>query len=59
MLEHCDDFFTVEELCELLKIGHNAAYKLLNSRKIKGIRNGRTWRIPKDAVVNFVREQMR
>ena len=41
MLETQDDFLTVEELCELLKIGHNAAYRLLNSGEIKAIRNGR------------------
>ena len=58
MLEYSDDFLTVEELCELLKIGHNAAYGLLNSGRIKAIRNGRTWRIPKEAVVEFVRKEM-
>lgn len=53
MLELSDDFLTVDELCELLKIGHNAAYRLLNSGKLKAFRNGRTWRIPKQAVVEF------
>ncbi len=54
MLETCDDFLTVEELCELLKIGHNAAYALLNSGKLKAIRNGRVWRIPKQAIVDYI-----
>ena len=57
MLERCDDFLTVDELCELLKIGHNAAYRLLNTGVIKGLRNGRTWRIPKQAVIDYVRNQ--
>lgn len=41
MLEHQDDFLTMDELCELLKIGHNAAYRLLNSGELKAFRNGR------------------
>ena len=53
MLDNCDDFLTVEELCELLKIGFNAAYALLNEGKIKAFRNGRTWRIPKQAVIDY------
>lgn len=55
MLETCDDFLTVDELCELLKIGHNAAYQLLNSGKLKAFRNGRVWRIPKQAIIDYMR----
>ena len=31
MLNQSDDFLTVDEVCELLKIGHNAAYRMLNT----------------------------
>lgn len=55
MLETWDDFLTVEELCEVLKIGHNAAYRLLNSGELKAIRNGRVWRVPKQAVIEYVK----
>ena len=48
MLENQDDFLTVDELCELLKIGHNAAYRLLNSGEIKALRNDWVWRILKE-----------
>lgn len=57
MLEHQDDFLTVDELCDLLKIGHNAAYRLLNSGEIKALRNGRVWRIPKEGVIEYSRQQ--
>jgi len=57
MLEHQDDFLTVDELCELLKIGHNAAYRLLNSGELKAFRNGRVWRIPKQGVIEYTRQQ--
>lgn len=57
MLENWDDFLTVEELCEILKIGRNAAYTLLNSGELKALRNGRVWRVPKQAVIEYVKRQ--
>lgn len=59
MLEQQDDFLTVEELCELLKIGHTAAYRLLRSGELKGFRNGRVWRIPKQSVIEYTKQQAR
>lgn len=56
MFESYDDVLTVEEGCEALKIGYNAMYELLNSGKLRGYRNGRVWRIPKAALVEFIRE---
>ena len=54
MFENFDDILTVEEACEALKIGYNAMYELLNTGKIKGYRNGRVWRIPKTALVEYI-----
>lgn len=55
MLEFQDDFLTVEELCEILKMGHNAVYRLLNTGELKAFRNGRIWRIPKQSVIEYVK----
>lgn len=57
MLETYDDLLTAEEACEALKIGKNALYELLSSGKLKAFRNGRVWRIPKQAVQEFIRSQ--
>lgn len=57
MLDHQDDYLTVDELCELLKIGHKAAYRLLNSGELKAFRNGRVWRIPKEGIIQYTRER--
>lgn len=57
MLETYDDLLTTEEACEVMKIGKNALYELLTSGKLKGYRNGRVWRIPKDAIVEYIRTQ--
>lgn len=54
MLEQYDDLLTAEEACEVLKMGKNALYALLGSGELKAFRNGRVWRIPKEAVIEFV-----
>lgn len=51
------DVLTVEELCEMLDIGKNAAYKLLASGKIHCFRHNRVWKIPKEGVVEYIRQQ--
>lgn len=54
MFESYDDILTVEEACEALKIGYNSMYTLLHTDKNKGYRNGRVWRIPKAALVEYI-----
>lgn len=54
MLEEYADILTTDEACEALRVGTNAMYELLNSGKLKGYRNGRTWKIPKLAVKEFI-----
>lgn len=56
MLEEYNDILTVEEACEVLRIGYNAIYALLGSGKLRGYRNGRVWRIPKESVKRFILE---
>ena len=57
MLEQFDDLLTAEEACEVLKIGKNALYRLLTSHELKAYRNGRVWRIPREAVEEYIRTQ--
>lgn len=48
---------TVDELCELLMIGKNSVYKLLNSGTIKSFRIGRAWKIPRESLNEFIKQQ--
>lgn len=50
MLDLCDELLTIDELCEVLQIGRNTAYKLLNSGFVSAFRIGRRWKIPKNSV---------
>ena len=51
------DLITIEELCSLLSIGRNTAYRLLNENKIKAFRIGKVWKIPKMAIEDFILTQ--
>ena len=54
MLEQYEDVMTIADLREVLNIGSNAAYKLLNQGAISAFRIGRTWKIPKQSVILFI-----
>lgn len=56
MFEKYPDIMSIQEVCEALRLGYNAAYDLVNSGKLKGFKNGRVWRIPKKAVIQYVTE---
>ncbi len=54
MFNEYSDIITVDELCEMLRIGKNKAYELLQNGDIKAFRCGRLWIISKAAVEEFV-----
>lgn len=56
MFDEYSDILTVDEACEVLRIGHNALYELVNSGKLKAYKNGRVWRIPKQAIITYILE---
>lgn len=57
MLNQYNDVMSISDLCEVLAIGRNTVYKLLSDGTICGFRLGRTWKIPKIAVEDFLRKQ--
>jgi excisionase family DNA binding protein len=57
MFEEYNDLLTVEELCEMLSIGKNSAYKLLASGDLKCFRYNRVWKIPKQGVIDYIKQQ--
>lgn len=52
-----NELLTIDELCNALSIGRNAAYTLLNEQKIKAFRIGRVWKISRLAVEDFILTQ--
>lgn len=51
------DILTVKELSKLLRIGINAAYRLVRSGVIHSVRVGRQYRIPRSAVDEYLSEK--
>lgn len=51
------DLITVGELCEIMMISRNAAYKLLSSGELHCFRMGRNWKIPRQSVEDYIRER--
>ena len=54
MLNNYNDILTVRELCEILLIGKNTAYKLLKSGEIKSVKIGHVYKIPKKYVKEYI-----
>lgn len=46
----------VEDLMPLLGIGRNTAYELIRSGQIRSVRIGRQIRIPREALLEFLRK---
>ena len=57
MFDTYDDILTVEELAEALKIGSSQAYKLVRSGRIKVFKEGKSWKITKSALIQYVLER--
>ena len=45
---------TVEDLSKFFAIGKNTAYELIHSGAIRSVRVGRSFRIPRDAITEFL-----
>ena len=54
MFEQYDDILTIEEVAEILKIGMTKTYRLVRSGNLKRYKEGKDWRIPKQALSEYV-----
>ena len=57
MLNQYSDILSVPDVAEVLSIGKNRVYELLENNAIKGFRIGRVWKIPKAAIQEYIIEQ--
>ena len=44
----------VKDLANVLSVSQNTAYALVRSGQIRSVRTGRTYRIPKDALIEYL-----
>lgn len=45
---------TPQDIMDILNIGKNSAYALLNSGQLRGFRVGRSWRVSVEALEEFM-----
>ena len=57
MCNEDNDILELEDLCDILKIGRSVSYRLLRSGDIPGFKIGRAWKIPKEGLDKYIREQ--
>lgn len=56
MFEEYEDIVTAEEAAKMLRVGKRRMYDLLKAGSIKAYREGRVWRISRNAVQKYVME---
>ncbi len=54
MFNSYPDIVTVYQLKEMLAVGYNKAYELVKTGAIESIKVGKSYRITKNSVINFV-----
>ncbi len=48
-------FLTIYELARIMRISKMSAYRLVHSGELEAIRVGRSYRIPEQAVISYMR----
>lgn len=54
MFENFPDVVGIDDFCNMLGIGKNKAYELVNARKVKSIRIGKPIKIAKTWVIDYI-----
>ncbi len=57
ILKNFDDVLTFKEFRQVLKIGRNKAYELLQNNIVSSIRIGNSYRIPKVNIIKYLKNQ--
>ena len=55
--DHIPDVLTIPELQKVLRIGRSTAYRLIKTSELRCIRIGRSIRIPREYVLEFIETQ--
>lgn len=53
-----ETLMTIADVCEELMVGRNSVYHLLETKKLKGFRIGRIWKIPRKSIAEYINDQI-
>ena len=54
LLNQYPPVLSVKQVAEILAVSHNTAYALVRSGQIHSVRVGRSYRVPLDAVIDYL-----
>ena len=57
MFEHVPDIMTFKECQNVLKVEKNTLLNLIHDGSIEAFRIGNRWKIPKDAVLEYIKHK--
>lgn len=57
MINGYGDILSLEDVCEILSIGKNTAYSMLNTKELQGFKIGHIWKIPKYSLESYIAER--
>ena len=57
MLEQYEDVLEMEQVCDILKLSRNSVYVILKNKELKGCQEGRVWKVPKQAVIQYIKKK--
>ncbi len=53
------EVLTIAQVAKYLQISEMTTYKLVNERKIQGLKIGRHWRVKKEDLTDFIEKRKR
>ena len=59
MFETYEDMVTIDDVCQMLNIGKNNAYRLLKEGKLHAFKIGRIWKVSRQSVIEYVNHNTR
>jgi len=57
MLEYREPLLTVADVTEILNVGRGTVYALIKDGKFDYIRTGKSYRIPKESFIEYIRKE--
>ncbi len=53
-LDEYDDFLTIPQICQILRIGRTKCYELLRSNQIKNFKINNTFKVCKESIQEYI-----
>lgn len=56
MFDAYSDILSIDDVMTALMVGRGRVYQMLNNQELHGFRIGNTWKISKEALIEYVRQ---